>query len=80
MDNNIPNLWIADRIREAIRKNHTTEKATADAALIPWTTWYRRMRGAGSFDWDELLRIADALDYAPSFFTPPQFQHSKEAA
>lgn len=74
------NAWIADRIREAIQKEHTTEKATADAALIPWTTWYRRMRGSGSFDWDELMRIATVLNCAPSFFTPPQFQHNKEAA
>lgn len=74
------NAWIADRIREAVQKEHTTEKATADAALIPWTTWYRRMRGSGSFDWDELMRIATVLNCAPSFFTPPQFQQDKEAA
>ncbi|PMB89243.1 helix-turn-helix domain-containing protein [Varibaculum cambriense] len=74
------NAWIADRIREAVQKEHTTEKATADAALIPWTTWYRRMRGSGSFDWDELMRIATALNRPPSFFTPPQFQQDKEAA
>lgn len=80
MDYNIPNLWIADRIRQAIQKEHTTEKATADAALIPWTTWYRRMRGSGSFNWDELIRIATVLNCPPSFFTPPQFRHEKEAA
>lgn len=35
MNNNIPNLWIAHRIRDAIQREHTTEKATADAALPP---------------------------------------------
>lgn len=80
MDNAKANEWLIDRIRQAIQEEHTTEKAVSDATGIAWATFYRRMRGAGSFDWDELMRIATALNRPPAYFTPPQFQHSKEAA
>lgn len=80
MDNTETKNWIANRIKKAIQEEHTTEKAIADAALIPWATWHRRLKGIGSFDWDELMRIATALNRSPAYFTPPQFQHAKEAA
>ena len=80
MDIKPANKWIADRIRQAIQEEHTTEKAVSDATGIAWATFYRRLRGGGSFDWDELMRIATALNRSPAYFTPPQFQHSKEAA
>ena len=72
------NAWIADRIREAVQKEHTTEKATADAALIPWTTWYRHMRGSDSFDWDELIRTQTTISRIPPPLTLPRFQHGKD--
>lgn len=80
MDNKEPSVWIAHQIRKAVQEERTSEKAIADAALIPWATWHRRLKGIGNFDWDELMRIATALNRPPAYFTPPQFQHDKEAA
>ena len=80
MDMNQPSEWLTNRIRQAIQEENTTEKAISDATDIAWATFYRRMRGAGSFDWGELMRIATALNRPPAYFTPPQFQHAKEAA
>ena len=80
MNNIEPNKWIAHQIETAIQEEHTSSHAVAKAAGIAWTTFQRRLIPVGNFDWDELMRIATALNRSPDYFTPPQFQHAKEAA
>lgn len=80
MDNIETKKWIANRIKKAIQEEHTSAKAISDATGIAWTTFQRRLIPVGSFDWDELMRIATALNRPPAYFTPPQFQYAKEVA
>ena len=79
MDNKGANEWLIERINEAVEEEKTSLNAIAHPTGIAWATFYRRMRGAGSFNWDELMRISTALNRPPAYFTPPQFQHAKEA-
>lgn len=80
MDNTRTKEWLINRIRKAIEEEKTSLNAVALATGISYSTFYRYMQGGGSFDWDELMRIATALNRPPAYFTPPQFQHAKEAA
>lgn len=80
MDNTEPNKWLIEQIDKAISEEKTSRNAVADATGISYSTFWRYMQGGGSFDWDQLMRIATALNRPPAYFTPPQFQHAKEAA
>jgi len=57
---------IASRIKAALDQSGTSENALAAAAGISQTTLNRRLKGVGTFNVQEVGRIADALKTNPA--------------
>lgn len=70
--------WTAKAVAQAVVNSGKSRLQVATEAALPERTFYRRLKpGGGSFDWDELLRIAEVTGVHPSSFTPPQFLHQE---
>jgi len=71
---------IAHLVASAIKSSGKTKASVAREALIPWTTFSRKISGQSSeFTLSELLRIAAALDIEPAALVPSIFSASKAA-
>ena len=73
MANIEPGDWTAKAVAQAVLTSGKSQLQVATETAIPERTFYRKIK-RGGFDWDELLRIAEALGISPATFTPPQFQ------
>lgn len=78
--NNI-NEWVAKTVAQAILNSGLSLNEVANRSGIPYSTLNRKVKGVrGTFDWLELLSIAEATGVHPSTFTPPAFNSQKLAA
>lgn len=74
MANMTPKDWTASAVAAAVHASHKTKKQVITESAIAERTFERKLRGGAPFNWDELLRISEALGVHPSSFTPPMFK------
>ena len=78
--NNI-NEWIAKTVAQTILNSGLSLNEVANRSGIPYSTLNRKVKGTrGTFDWNELLAIAEAVNVRPSTFTPSAFRTQEAAA
>lgn len=71
--------WTAKAVAQAVLNSGKSRRQVATEAAIPERTFYRKLI-VGGFDWNELLRIAEAAGVHPSTFTPPPFEKERLAS
>lgn len=72
--------WSARAVQEAIAGAGRTKRSVSDETGIPYPTLNRKLAAKTEFTFRELLALADALNVAPSVFTPPIFARESVAA
>lgn len=70
---------IAKAISQEMVIQNRTLKGLADDAAIPYSTFYRKMKGGDDFKFGEVYRIAQVLNVRPSQFTPQPFREEVSA-
>lgn len=72
--------WSARAVQQAIADAGRTKRSVSDETGIPYPTLNRKLAAKTDFSFRELLALADALNVAPSAFTPPIFARETAAA
>ena len=76
---NTPAIEVADKVAATILRAGRSKASVAAAVGIPATTFGRKINGHVEFTFGELLKVADALEVAPSAFTPSAFVPARNA-